>query len=369
MEKVPLVALVVGVTGMAGFSLAEALKSPKALGAPWKVYGSARRDKPTWFPSSLLDGYISFDATDADDTRNKLGPLSNQVTHVFWVAIQVSRNELPDITVNAAMLANVLNVLKSSPTSRLSHVTLQTGTNHYLHPIFYTPHLNLHGPPFTEDLPRLPYPSLYYALEDIVLSHAPSLTYSVHRPSIIIGASSRSVCNMLLTLVTYASICRHEGLVFRYPGNKYTWENFCDMSDTRVLAEQQIWAAVTPHAKNQAFNCTNGDVFAWKSLWKLLCDIFNLEFVPFDESEEFDFVGLMKGKGKVWDEIVEKHGLCKTKLEEITCPFALWFVLRIEFQHVSSMNKSKEFGFFGYANTLKSLGMWVERLREMKIVP
>ncbi|OMO53567.1 hypothetical protein CCACVL1_28547 [Corchorus capsularis] len=368
----PLVALIVGVTGMAGLSLAESLKSPKALGAPWKVYGSARRDKPTsWFPSSLLDGYISFDAADADDTRDKLAPLSDEVTHVFWVAIQVRETEEANITVNSAMLGNVLNVLKSSPTSRLSHVTLQTGTKHYMGPIYDPsyPTPKPHEPPFVEDSPRLPYPNFYYALEDLVASYAPSLTYSVHRSSIIIGASPRSVYNTLLTLATYASICRHEGLVFRFPGTKYTWEHFGDMSDARLLAEQQIWAAVTPGAKNQAFNCTNGDVFTWKSLWKVVCDVFHLEFVPFDEYDKFDFVKLMEEKGKVWDEIVEKHGLCKTKLEEITCPAALSSVLYFDFQHVCSMNKSREFGFLGFANTLKSLGMWVERLREMKIIP
>lgn len=32
--------------------------------------------------------------------------------------------------------------------------------------------------------------------------------------------------------------------------------------------------------------------------------------------------GIMPENGKVWDEIVEKHGLYKTKLEEITCPAA-----------------------------------------------
>ena len=62
------VALVVGVTGMAGLSLAEALASPTALGGPWKVYGAARRPKPTWFPSSILNLYISFDALNFDDT-------------------------------------------------------------------------------------------------------------------------------------------------------------------------------------------------------------------------------------------------------------------------------------------------------------
>jgi len=40
-EKSPdiLVALIVGVTGMVGFSLAEALKQPTTQGSPWKVYG------------------------------------------------------------------------------------------------------------------------------------------------------------------------------------------------------------------------------------------------------------------------------------------------------------------------------------------
>ena len=150
---------------------------------------------------------------------------------------------------------------------------------------------------------------------------------------------------------------------------KYTWENFCDMLDARVLAEQQIWAAVTERAKNQAFNCTNGDVYTWKSLWKVCCEVFDVEFVPFDENEKFDWVGMMKKKGRVWDEIVEKYGLYKTNMEEIVCPEAVDAVLHFGFPHVCSMNKSREFGFFGYANTLKSIGMWVGRLRDMKIIP
>jgi hypothetical protein len=55
------------------------------------------------------------------------------------------------------------------------------------------------------------------------------------------------------------------------------------MSDARVLAKQHVWAAVTDGAKNQTFNCTNGDVFTWKSLWKVLCEVFDVEFVAFDE--------------------------------------------------------------------------------------
>ncbi|CAK9172858.1 unnamed protein product [Ilex paraguariensis] len=367
------VALIVGVTGMVGLSLAEALKKPTALGGPWKVYGSARRSLPTWFPPSTIDHYIAFDATDHTDTMEKLTPFSGEVTHVFWVAIQVHENEEANVTINTAMLQNVLSVLlQSSPPSPLRHVTLQTGTQYYMGPI-HDPilgfKLNPHESPFREDSPRLPHPNFYYPLEDLVASYSPAVTFSIHRSSIIIGASSRSFYNTLLTLCVYATICKYEGLAFRYPGTKYTWNHFCDVSDAGVLAEQQIWAAVTDEAKNQAFNCTNGDVFTWRSLWKILCEIFDVEFVPFDEREKFDWVEEMGKKEEVWNSIVEEYGLYKTKLSEITCFAALNTILHFGFQHVCSMNKSREFGFFGYADTMKSIKIWMERLRMMKTIP
>ncbi|CAI0550529.1 unnamed protein product [Linum tenue] len=153
-----------------------------------------------------------------------------------------------------------------------------------------------------------------------------------------------------------------------YPGSRYTWEHFCDMSDSRLLAEQQIWAATTESAKNQAFNCTNGDFFTWKKFWKAFCQVFDVEF---DEEEEcgFDVVGMMAGMGHVWDEIVEKHGLVRTKMADITCFDAVTVVTNFKFQHVCSMNKSRKFGFLGYCNTLESIPYWVGRMREMKIIP
>ncbi|GMN59444.1 hypothetical protein TIFTF001_028540 [Ficus carica] len=363
---------------MAGLSLAEALKSPEALGGPWKVYGAARQQKPPWFPSSdAVDHFMSFDALSSNDTFQKLSPISDQVTHLFWVAIQHRDTEESNIAANAAMLRNVLEALKSpNHYSKLQHVTLQTGTKHYMglifDPILGATKLVHHDTPFQEDEPRLPYPNFYYRLEDVLDEYKESMSFtsSVHRSSIIFGASSRSLHNMLSTLCVYASVCRQDNLPFRYPGTAYTWEHFCDATDARVLAQQHIWAAVTDKAKGQAFNCTNGDVFTWRSLWKVMCEIFGLEFVPFEEEDrEFDWVGTMKEKGSVWEEIVERHGLCKTKMEEIACFEVVKTVLCLEFQHVCSVNKSREYGFLGYANTLKSVKMWVGRLRDMKIIP
>ncbi|KAJ6758813.1 3-OXO-DELTA(45)-STEROID 5-BETA-REDUCTASE [Salix koriyanagi] len=95
------VALIVGVTGMAGFSLAEALQKPTTPGRPWKVYGVARRPLPDWFPSSLIDCFISLDALDCADTANKLSPVAHEITHVFWVSIQVHENEEVNISMNS----------------------------------------------------------------------------------------------------------------------------------------------------------------------------------------------------------------------------------------------------------------------------
>ncbi|CAN1759523.1 (S)-8-oxocitronellyl enol synthase CYC2 [Linum perenne] len=371
----PQVALIIGVTGMVGLSLAEALNNPSTPGVPWTVYGVARRQLPNWFPAPLLHKFISLDALDREDTLQKLAPVAAEVTHVFWVAFQLREIEEVNIDLNSTMLSNVLDAIKSSGEScRLRHFTLQTGTKQYMGPIYDPEHgskLVMHAPPFKEEMPRLPYPNFYYALEDLLVSDLPAaVTFSVHRSSIIMGATPRSIHNALLSLAVYATICRYEGLPFRYLGNKYTWEHFCDMSDSRLLAEQQIWAGTTERAKNQAFNCTNGDLFTWKALWKLMCELFDLEFVEFnDDEEKFDVVEMLKGMGDAWDEIVEKHGLVNTKLEEVNCFDAVTVVSNFKFQHVCSMNKSREFGFMGFYDTIKSVRYWVGRMREMKIIP
>ncbi|KAJ4723374.1 3-oxo-Delta(4,5)-steroid 5-beta-reductase [Melia azedarach] len=221
----PSVALIVRVTGMSGLSLAEALKKPSIAGGPWKVYGASRRSPSSWFPSSLVHHFTSFDALDAINTVQKLSPLSGQITHVFFVAFQVVKSEEINISRISTMFRNVLDVLTTSTTaarpSPLRHISLQTGTKHYMGPIFdpsLAGKLVRHESPFREESPRLLYPNFYYAFEDVVASYSKYLTYSVHRSSIVVGASSRSVRNLLLTVAVYAGVCKQQGLPFRYPG-------------------------------------------------------------------------------------------------------------------------------------------------------
>ena len=224
------VALIIGVTGISGLSLAEALKNPTTPGSPWKVYGAARRPPPGWFPTALVDRYITFDALDSADTALKLSLISQEITHLFWVPLQVQESEEVNIFKNSTMLKNVLSVLVSSNSGRscLRHVALLTGTKHYMGPIFdpsLAGQLMPYEVPFKEDSPRLPFPNFYYELEDVAASYSPAITYSVHRSSVIIGTSPRSLYNSLLTLAVYATICKYQGLPFRYFGKSLIISN------------------------------------------------------------------------------------------------------------------------------------------------
>eukprot|EP01018_Ginkgo_biloba_P037870 Gb_08120 [translate_table: standard] len=323
-------------SGIVGSSLAEILPRLDAPGGIWKVYGVARRPKPNWSPDTPVE-YIQCDVLNTQETLQKLSPLTD-VTHIFWV-VWVSRDtEEKNCEDNGRILFG------------------QIGP---------------HETPFHEELPRLPGPNFYHSLEDILFETAKQkagLTWSIHRPSTIFGFSPSSLMNIVGTLAVYASICKQEGLALRYPGNSFTWERLSDVSDAGLIAEQQIWAVTSPDTKDQAFNCSNGDVFRWKTLWYVLADKFGLEVPPYD-GKPFNLEEAMKDKGPLWDSIVEENKLQKTRLEEVGNWWFANIVLNVELENVSSMNKSKEYGFFGFRNTEKSLVEWIDRMREAKIIP
>eukprot|EP00249_Psilotum_nudum_P022889 c28681_g1_i1 orf=529-1776(-) len=368
-DGMPKVALVIGVTGIVGSCLAEILHEPDLPGGPWKMYGVARRQKPDWLADSPFE-YVRCDVLDREETLEKISTLTD-VTHLFWVAWVSRSTEEENCRDNGCMLQNVLDALLPNALN-FQHICLQTGGKHYSAPFSLIGKVQVHEPPFHEDLPRLPLPNFYYVLEDIVYDAASKkegLTWSVHRPGAIIGFSPMSLMNVLGSLAVYATICKWEGLPFRYPGNQITWERFMTVSDAELIAEQEIWAATEPHARNQAYNIVNGDVINFKSLWQLLGSQFGLAIPPCS-SEPVHIAELMKDKGPIWDAIVVEHGLRPTSLEEVG---NWWFVDLMLNRHgadlLLSMNKSKELGFLGYRNTQTSVIYWINRMREKKIIP
>ena len=99
-------------------------------------------------------------------------------------------------------------------------------------------------------------------------------------------------------------------------------------------------------AKNQAFNCSNGDIFKWEQLWPILADRFGLEWVGYrGEKKRVKLALAMPRKAAVWAEIVEENQLVATQLHEVA---NWWFVdglFYANWEFLDSMNKSKEHGF------------------------
>ena len=135
-----------------------------------------------------------------------------------------------------------------------------------------------------------------------------------------------------------------------------------------MIAEQQIWAEVDPYAKNEAFNVNNGDVFKWKHFWSALAEQFGIEEFGFEEGKNLGLQGMMKGKERVWEEIVKENQLQETRMEEVGI---WWFVDMMLSAEVllSSMNKSKEHGFVGFRNSRNSFITWIDKMKAYKIVP
>ena len=77
-----------------------------------------------------------------------------------------------------------------------------------------------------------------------------------------------NLMNLGTTLAVYASICKEEGTPLIWPGSEAQWNGLSDVTDARILADQLIWAAITPEAQNNAYNIVNGDTFRWKWLWQ-----------------------------------------------------------------------------------------------------
>ncbi|CAA2986108.1 3-oxo-Delta(4,5)-steroid 5-beta-reductase-like [Olea europaea subsp. europaea] len=307
------VALVIGVTGIVGNSLAEILPLADTPGGPWKVYGVACRPQPSWSEDNPIQ-YIRCDISDHEDAQAKLSPLTD-VTHIFYVTWTNKSTEAENCEANGKMFKNVLDA-------------------------------------------------------DILFEEVEKegLTWSIHRPGLIFGFSPFSMMNLVGTLCVYAAICKHEGMPLRFPGSEVVWDGYYDCSDADLIAEHQIWAAVDPYARNEAFNISNGDVFKWKHFWRILAEQFGVEYEEFEEGQNLTLLAMMKDKGKVWDEIVRENGLTPTKLEDVGVWWLADTMLSLKCL-LDTMNKSKEHGFLGFRNSKNSFISWIDKLKAYKIVP
>ncbi|MBA1241662.1 SDR family oxidoreductase [Pseudomonas japonica] len=349
-------ALVVGASGIVGSAITDLL-----ITEGWKVAGLARhpqaRDGFTPVAANLMDP--------ADLSRALAGQAP---THVFITTWSRQATEAENIKVNAAMVRNLLEALR--PASSVRHVALVTGLKHYLGPFEAYGKGSLPQTPFREEQPRLDVDNFYYAQEDEVYAAAEKdgFTWSVHRPHTITGVAVGNAMNMATTLAVYASICRHTGRPFRFPGSEVQWNSLTDMTDARQLARQLLWASTTPAAANEAFNIVNGDVFRWKWMWPRLAEWFGVEAAPFDGTVQ-PLEQQMADDAPVWKAMAQQYGLAEADITRLTSPWHTDADLGRPIEVVTDMSKSRRLGFLSYQASDDAFFDVFERLRELKLIP
>ena len=350
------VALVVGATGLSGSYTGRLLKQNG-----WTVVSLSRgAAKLPW-----SDRHISADLKDGAASKAALKAASD-VTHVFFCIWSREANEDENVRVNSAMVRALFDGLEAAP---IRHVALVTGLKHYLGSFEDYAKVKPYTP-FMEASPRLPGPNFYYAQEDVVFEMAKKrgFSWTVHRPHTLIGFVVGNAMNMAVTLAIYASICKHSGRPFVYPGSPEQYNAVTDVTDARILADQLMWAATTPEAANTPFNIVNGDVFRWTWLWAQIAGYFGLEAAAYP-GQPTPLEEQMADAPAIWAEIVAKHGLQDIPVGKLASWWHSDADLGRTLECFTDMTNSRKRGFTAYRQTSQSFFDVFDELRALKIIP
>lgn len=335
---------------------------PGTAGSGLAVHGLAR--SPAALPAGV--GAVAADLRDAQATRDALAGLAP--THVFITTWSRQANEAENIRVNAPMVRHLLEALR--PAGSVRHVALVTGLKHYLGPFEAYAQGALPQTPFREEQPRLDVDNFYYAQEDEVFAAAArdGFSWSVHRPHTVIGAAVGNAMNMGTTLAVYATLCRHLGRPFYFPGSPAQWNGLTDMTDAGLLARHLLWATQTPAAFNQAFNVVNGDVFRWRWMWERIAAWFDLEPAPFT-GEVRPLEQQMADDAAAWSALAAEHGLREPDIHRLISPWHTDADLGRPLEVITDMSKSRRLGFLDYQPSDDAFFALFAQLRAQRLIP
>ncbi|MDL5350518.1 SDR family oxidoreductase [Microbacterium sp. zg-YB36] len=349
-------ALVVGATGIGGSALVDLL-----VEQGWPVTALSRR------PLADRPGVraLSADLRSAAALADALA--EEKPTHVFFTAWSRQDTEEQNIAVNGGMVRDLFAALSHAP---VQHAALVTGLKHYLGPFEAYGQGNMPDTPFHEEEARLDAPNFYYAQEDELFAAAErdGFAWSVHRSHTVIGYAVGNAMNMGLTLAVYASICRHLGTPFVFPGSLTQWNGLTDMTDATVLADQMLWAATSDAGRDEAFNVVNGDVFRWRWMWTRLAEYFGVEPVGPD-AEPQPLERQMAAAQDVWTQIAREHDLAESDLGRIASWWHTDADLGREIEVVTDISKSRLAGFGVHHRTVDSFTELFDRYRAARLIP
>jgi nucleoside-diphosphate-sugar epimerase len=349
-------ALVIGVTGIAGYNIAQALTAQD-----WNVVGLSRT------PRYDVPGVAHVYADVSDPVALEGALRGRDLSHVFFATWSRQATEADNCRVNSQMLRSALSA--TGAVANLEHVTLITGLKHYLGP-FEAYASAPAETPFRESQSRLEFQNFYYEQEDVLFDEAErqGFGWSVLRPHTMIGFALGNVMNMGVTLAVYANICRVTGEPFVFPGSPEQYNGVTDITDARLLGRHALWSATEPAARNEAFNSVNGEVFRWRQMWQQVASALGVEAAEYP-GRPTPLEGRMDHADAVWEQLVQDHQLAPYRASELASWWHTDADLGRTVETFANMSKSRTLGFLDYQDTAASFADLFDDLRTHKIIP
>jgi nucleoside-diphosphate-sugar epimerase len=254
--------------------------------------------------------HVQVDLTDAAQCAGAAAQLRG-ATHLVYAALYETSNLVDgwrderQIATNDRMLRNLMAVLEpAAPTLR--HVALLQGTK------AYGVHVRPLTVPAREGRSEMyQQPNFYWAQENFLreLQQGKAWHWSILRPVLIVGLAMGGAMDLIPPLGVYAAMLREQGRALDYPGGAARVSQAVDVD---LLARAIAWAGEADAARNEAFNVTNGDVFAWQNVWPAISDALDMkpgDAVPLSLAQSFpQWIA-------PWEALRRKHGLISPGLD------------------------------------------------------
>jgi nucleoside-diphosphate-sugar epimerase len=356
---------VAGASGLVGFAAAKHF----ARRPGWKVIAVSRR-----LPEGLAGVELaSVDLTDRARSAEVFGRL-REVTHVVYAALYEKPGlirgwrERDQMETNLTMFANLLDPLVAEADG-LRHVALLQGTK------AYGGHVATVPIPSRERTPRHAHENFYFLQEDHLLAqHARAggnWSYTILRPQVILGESLGSNMNLIPALAVYGAVLRETGEPLHFPGGA---PSVIEVVSADLLARAIAWAGTSPHARNEIFNVTNGDVLVWRDAWPAVAEALGMEV---GEDRPLALAEEMPRRAGVWSAVVDRYGLRAPRwLDEFVGQSFVYADLllgygrdRVPMPQLVSTIKIRQAGFTECLDSEADLAAWFARLRERRLIP
>jgi nucleoside-diphosphate-sugar epimerase len=297
--------LIAGATGLVGRACLKHFASQEGCAV---IALSRRKPDETWGAR-----WIPLDLTDGAACAS-LAPELAGVTHLVYAALYerpglvAGWQEEEQIRTNELMLGNLFDPLERAAPG-LQHVALLQGTK------AYGVHVRPLKVPARENRSEMHEQANFYWNQERYIRErqgGKAWAWSILRPVLIVGASLGSAMNVVPALGVYAALMRHAGKKrLDYPGGA---ARIAQAVDADLLARAIGWSGEAENARNEIFNVTNGDVFAWPNIWPAIAGALGFEpgdAVPLSLDRE------IRPQEAGWTEVCIAHGLKSGTLQEL----------------------------------------------------